>query len=136
MFFTWGNLLEKGIKQYKLGHVIHVAIWILTSVNSWRSESSNISLVVLNKLLFAPSLSLFTKIAKSRTDGTTDSQYLRIKSPRRRLETALGSTHLTKKCFSLVIFNSDFFILPHFGIIFGARVSFKTSFGVKPYFVF
>ena len=91
--------MEKEIKQYKLGHIRHVAIRISPSVNSWRSESSNISLVVLNKLLFAPSKYLFTKITKSRTDGTTDSQYLHIKSPRRRQETALGSTHLTKQMF-------------------------------------
>ena len=47
---------------------VSVAIWISMAVTSWRSESSNISLVVLNKLLFAPSKYLFTKITKSRTD--------------------------------------------------------------------
>ena len=109
------------MKQYKLGHIRHVAIWISPSVNSWRSESSNISLVVLNKLLFAPSKSLFKKITKSRTDGTTDSQYLRIKSPRRRLETALGSTHLTKKNVLPLLFSILTFSFYHILVSFLGR---------------
>ena len=41
-----GNLLEKLIKQYKLGHIRQVAICISSPLNSWQSESSNKSLVV------------------------------------------------------------------------------------------
>ena len=45
-------LLEKWIKQYKLGRIRQVAILNSPIVTSWRTESSNISLVVLDKLLF------------------------------------------------------------------------------------
>ena len=46
------HLLKKGIKQYILGHISQVAIWIPVTLTSWRSESSNMSLVILDKLLF------------------------------------------------------------------------------------
>ena len=45
-------LLEKWIKQYKLGRIRQVAILNSPVVTSWRTESSNISLVVLDKLLY------------------------------------------------------------------------------------
>ena len=136
MDFTWGNLLEKEIKQYKLGHIRHVAIRISPSVNSWRSESSNISLVVLNKLLFAPSKYLFTKITKSRTDGTTDSQYLHIKSPRRRQETALGSTHLTKQMFFPCYFQFRLFHFTTFWCHFWGESEFQNTFWGQVIFCF
>ena len=47
-----GKFLEKLIKKYKLGHIRQVAIWIPVTVTHWRSESSNVSLVVLDKLIF------------------------------------------------------------------------------------
>ena len=45
-------LLELCIKQYKLGRIRQVAILNSPVATSWRTESSNISLVVLDKLLF------------------------------------------------------------------------------------
>ena len=45
-------LLEKWIKQYKLGRIRQVAILNSPIVTSWRTESSNISLVILDKLLY------------------------------------------------------------------------------------
>ena len=47
------NLLEKWIKQYRLGRIRKVAISISVAPTSWWSESSNVSLVVLDKLLFS-----------------------------------------------------------------------------------
>jgi len=38
------------------------------AVTSWRSESSNINLVISDKLLFVLSKPLFRKIRKSMTD--------------------------------------------------------------------
>ena len=60
------------------------------AVTSRRSDSSNVSLVVLDKSLIILSKPLFWKIRKSMTDRPTDRQTdrqdLRIKSPRRRLK--------------------------------------------------
>ena len=50
--FSYSNFLEKWIKKYKLGHIRQVAICISVAPTSWKSESSNVSLVVLDKLLF------------------------------------------------------------------------------------
>ena len=52
------------------------AFCISTAVTSWKSESSNVSLVVFDKLLFILSKPLFLK-----------NYHLRIKSPWRRLKT-------------------------------------------------
>ena len=52
-------------------------------VTSWRSDSGNISLVVLDKLLFVLWKPLFKKL---QNRGPTDQQHLRIKSPRQRLK--------------------------------------------------
>ena len=46
------NLLEKWFEEYKFGRIRKVAIWIYYAGKSWRSESSNVSSVVLDKLLF------------------------------------------------------------------------------------
>ena len=45
---------QKSSSQYFIGSIscVSVAIWISMAVMSWRSESSNISWVVLDKLLF------------------------------------------------------------------------------------
>ena len=40
----WGHICPQPIR--------HVAIWISVAPTSWKSESSNVSLVVLDKLLF------------------------------------------------------------------------------------
>ena len=40
----WGHICSQPIRQ--------VAIWISVAPTSWKSESSNVSLVVLDKLLF------------------------------------------------------------------------------------
>ena len=97
MNFSQAILLEKLIKQCKLGRIEHVAIlllkplflkklrnwgptdistyraaigakiihtYIAPSITSWRSESSNISLVVLNKLLYYSWNLSFWKIRK------------------------------------------------------------------------
>ena len=104
--------MEKWIKQYRLGHIRQVAIWVSHIITSWRSDSSNISLVVyvLDKLLFGSpvktswrsesrNVSLdaldkllyyswnlsFLKNRKFRKDQSTDGQNLLIKSPRWRL---------------------------------------------------
>ena len=53
------------------------------AITPWRSESSNISLVVLDNILYySRNLFFFKKLQKRRTDG----QHLLIKSPRRRLK--------------------------------------------------
>ena len=49
--FSYSKYLEKWIKQYKLGRIRQVVIWISVSLTSWKSESSNVSLVVLDKVL-------------------------------------------------------------------------------------
>ena len=54
------SLLEKWLKQYKLGHIRQVAI-PFSAVNSRRSQSSNVSLVVLDKLLFSTLETSFLK---------------------------------------------------------------------------
>ena len=43
-----------------------------STLSSWRRESSNISLVVLDKLLYYSRNLIFFKIANSRTDRQTD----------------------------------------------------------------
>ena len=45
------HLLEKGIKQYKVGRIRQVATYISVTLTSWRSESSNVSLVMLDQLM-------------------------------------------------------------------------------------
>ena len=68
------------------------------AVTSRRSDSSNVSLVVLDKSLIILSKPLFWKIRKSMTDRPTDRQDLRIKSPRRRLKmTYTNERQLTQK---------------------------------------
>ena len=52
MYFSSRNLLEKWIKQYKLGCIRQITIWILVTLTSWKSESSNRSLFILDKFLF------------------------------------------------------------------------------------
>ena len=67
------------------------------AVTSWRSDSSNVSLVVLDKLQFGLSKPPFLKnykIEDSPTDRPTDGQHLRIKSPRRRLKICRGGLHI------------------------------------------
>ena len=58
MDFSLRNLLEMWIKDYKLCHIRQVTNWISVAVNSWRSESSNISLVILYKLTFVKKKSI------------------------------------------------------------------------------
>ena len=53
------------------------------AVTSWRNESSNISLVVLDNTLYYSQNLSFEKLEKR---GQTDGQDLPIKSPRRRLK--------------------------------------------------
>ena len=66
--------------------------WTIAAT-SWRSDSSNVSLVVLDKLLFILSKPLFWKITKSKTHR----QHLRIKSPRRRLKTSMSNYIFKRK---------------------------------------
>ena len=79
------------------------------AVTSWRSESSNISLVVLDKVKFIISKPLFWSITKSRTDRRFDRQHLRIKSPSRRLKmryhSEIRGTYSTK-CQKLFFFGN------------------------------
>ena len=66
-------LLEKWIKQYKLGRIRQVAILNSPVVTSWRTESSNISLVVLDKLLYySRNLVFFIFQNFLKTDRPTD----------------------------------------------------------------
>ena len=66
-------LLEKWIKQYKLGRIRQVAILNSPVVTSWRTESSNISLVVLDKLLYySRNLIFFIFQNFLKTDQPTD----------------------------------------------------------------
>ena len=64
------------------------------AVTSWRSESSNISSVVLDKFKFFEKIQNRGRTDRwmdGPTDGPTDGQHLRIKSPRRRLKRSCGS---------------------------------------------
>ena len=63
------------------------------ALTSRRSDSSNVSLVVLDKSLIILSKPLFWKIRKSMTDR----QSLRIKSPRRRLKKVNSITVLDSR---------------------------------------
>ena len=64
--------MEKWIKQYKLGHIGRKAIWLSVTVTSWRSESSNISLVVLDKLKFVKKKSIIDGADKVENLLNTD----------------------------------------------------------------
>jgi len=56
--YSHRNLWEKWIKQYKLDLIRQVAVWISVVLTSWRSESSNISSVILHKVPICISLDL------------------------------------------------------------------------------
>ena len=58
------RLIPTSTEQYKLGHIRQIAIWNFSAVNSLRSKSCNLSLVILDKLLFALSKPLFGNIRK------------------------------------------------------------------------
>ena len=77
----WDNLLKKWIKKLRHGRIRQVAIPI-SCRTSWRNESSNVSLVTLDKLLYYSQNLFFSKIRKIKTDR----QDLPIKSPRQRLK--------------------------------------------------
>ena len=70
------TLLEKSFKQYKLGSNRQGDIWISVAVTSWRRESSNISFIILDKLLYySRNLSFWKKYKiKDRWTDTTDRQ--------------------------------------------------------------
>ena len=50
--------------KYRLGHIRQVSIWISPVRTSWKSESSNISLVVFDKLIFGLLNLFFEKLTK------------------------------------------------------------------------
>ena len=73
--FEFPRIVEKEIKLCRFGRIRQVAFCILPAVKSWRSESSNVSLVVLDKLLSILSKPLFWKITKLETNRQTDGQH-------------------------------------------------------------
>ena len=77
----FGKLLEKWIRQCRLGRIRQVTSGVSPIITSWRRDSSNISLVVLDKLLLYYSQNLsFWKIKKSKTDRLTAFMY-EVSSP-------------------------------------------------------
>ena len=79
------HLLKRCIRQCGLGRIGQVAIWISVTVTSWRGESSNVSLVILDKLLFVLSKPLFLEIRKQwQTYWHTDREDLTSKSSNRQ----------------------------------------------------
>ena len=85
--FHYGGMLKKQVLNPQKGvsghhsYKLPLAIWISPVVTSWRSESSNRSLVVLDKLIFAISKHLFRELEKHdrRTDRTAELSLLAIK---------------------------------------------------------
>ena len=74
-------LLEKWIKQYKLGRIRQVAILNSPVVTSWRTESSNISLVVLDKLLYYSRNLIFYFQNLLKTDRPTNQPSNHVQIP-------------------------------------------------------
>ena len=70
------NLLEKKIKKYRLGCIRQVAIWIFLVITSWKSDSSMISSVALDKSIFQIFKPLFLKLDKYE-DGHRDGRTYR-----------------------------------------------------------
>ena len=64
-----GKFLENWIKQYRLGHIRQVAIWVFPIITSWGTDSSNISLVVLDKLLYYSRNLFFEALIMSKHDS-------------------------------------------------------------------
>ena len=80
--FDFGFGSQTTVVNFALGS------WTIATT-SWRSDSSNVSLVILDKLQFGLSKPPFLKnykIEDRQTDRPTDGQHLRIKSPSRRLK--------------------------------------------------
>ena len=68
--------MEKSFKQYKLGRIRHIAIWISVTVISWRSELSNLSLVLLHRLKFVKKMAIIdgaNKVEKQKIKEATNS---------------------------------------------------------------
>ena len=99
-------LLEKWIKQYKLGRIGQATILNSPVVTSWRTESSNISLVVLDKLLYySRNLVFFIFQNFLKTNRPTDiGTYRRLLSSKnqhyQRILHGKNITHNLLKCWN------------------------------------
>ena len=63
-----------------IGRIRQVAIWISVTVTSWRSESSNVSLVVLDKLIFVKKKSIIDGAVQVESLLITDNMNSKVVS--------------------------------------------------------